>query len=322
MPRPVVLATRHFPDAVERRLATLFEARLNPQDAVWDAAEIARRAQGAVGLMIAAGQRLDEAAIAMLPDSIRIIATFSVGYEHLDVAAAARRGIVCSNTPDVLTDATAEMALLCLLGAARRAWEGQSMLRAGQWHGWAPTQLLGIGLTGKRLGIVGMGRIGQAMARRARACGMEIHYTNRQRLAPALEDGAIFHATVQELLPLSQFLSLHCPLTPQTARLINRDSIAALPDGAVIVNTARGGIVDDEALIAALKSGKVAAAGLDVFEGEPRLDPRYLPLPNTYLLPHMGSASTEARNAMGFCCIDNLQAVLLDGKPAPTRIAV
>lgn len=320
MPRPVVLATRHFPEAVEQRLAALFEARLNPQDALWDGAEIGRRADGAAGLMIAAGQRLDEAAIALLPPSIRIIATFSVGYEHLDVAAANRRGIVCSNTPDVLTDATAEVALLCLLGAARRAWEGQSMLRAGQWHGWAPTQLLGIGLTGKRLGIVGMGRIGQAMAQRARACGMEIHYTNRQRLAPALENGAIFHLTVQELLPLSQFLSLHCPLTPQTARLINKDSIARLPDGAVIVNTARGGIVDDEALIAALKSGKVAAAGLDVFEGEPRLDARYIGLANTYLLPHMGSASTEARNAMGFCCIDNLQAVLLEGRPAPTLI--
>jgi lactate dehydrogenase-like 2-hydroxyacid dehydrogenase len=149
---------------------------------------------------------------------------------------------------------------------------------------------------------------------------MEIHYYNRHRLPPAQEQGAIFHATVEELLPLSQFLSLHCPLTPQTARLINRDSIAALPDGAVIVNTARGGIVDDEALIAALKSGKVAAAGLDVFEGEPKVDARYLGLTNAYILPHMGSASTEARNAMGFCAIDNLQAVLIDGRTAPNLV--
>jgi lactate dehydrogenase-like 2-hydroxyacid dehydrogenase len=320
MPRPIVLATRHFPAAVEQRLDQLFEARLNPQDEIWDAAQTARRAQGADGLMIAAGTRMDEAAIALLPASIKIIATFSVGYEHLDVAAAARRGIVCSNTPDVLTDATADIALLIMLGAARRAWEGQSLLRAGQWTGWTPTQLMGIGLTGKRLGIVGMGRIGQALARRAQACGMEIHYYNRHRLAPDQERGAIFHATIDELLPLSQFLSLHCPLTPQTARLINRDSIARLPDGAVIVNTARGGIIDDEALIGALQSGKVAAAGLDVFDGEPRLDKRYLTLTNAYILPHMGSASTEARNAMGFCAIDNLKAVLLDGKPPPTLI--
>ncbi len=324
MPRPIVLATRHFPAAVEQRLNALFEARLNPEDDLWDSAEIARRAAsasgGADGLMIAAGQRLDAAAIAALPASIKIIATFSVGYEHLDVAAAAARGIVCSNTPDVLTDATADIALLIMLGAARRAWEGQAMLRAGQWHGWAPTQLMGIGLTGKRLGIVGMGRIGQALAQRARACGMEIHYYNRHHLPAAQEQGAIFHETVEELLPLAQFLSLHCPLTPQTAKLVNRDSIAALPDGAVIVNTARGGIVDDEALIAALRSGKIAAAGLDVFEGEPKVDSRYLSLDNAYILPHMGSASTEARNAMGFCAIDNLKAVLIDAKPAPNLV--
>ncbi len=320
MPRPIVLATRHFPAAVEQRLKSLFEARLNPEDDLWDLAEIAQRAAGADGLMIAAGQRIDAAVIDTLPDSIKIIATFSVGYEHLDVAAAAKRGIVCSNTPDVLTDATADIALLIMLGAARRAWEGQAMLRAGKWTGWAPTQLMGIGSTGKRLGIIGMGRIGQALAQRARACGMEIHYCNRHRLPKAQEHGAIFHETVAELLPLAQFLSLHCPLTPQTAKLINRDNISLMPDGAVIVNTARGGIVDDEALIEALRSGKIAAAGLDVFEGEPKVDARYLALENAYILPHMGSASTEARNAMGFCAIDNLKAVLLDAKPAPNLV--
>ena len=179
---------------------------------------------------------------------------------------------------------------------------------------------MGIGLSGKRLGIVGMGRIGQALAKRARACGMEIHYYNRTRLPADSEADAIHYASVEALLPQAQFLSLHCPLTPQTAKLMDAKKIAMLPDGAVLVNTARGGIVDDDAVIAALGSGKLAYAGLDVFDGEPKVDPRYLTLENAFILPHMGSATVETRNAMGFRAIENLKAVLIDGLEPPHRV--
>jgi len=179
---------------------------------------------------------------------------------------------------------------------------------------------MGVGLTGKRLGVVGMGRIGQALASRARACGMEIHYYNRTRLAPEQEQGATYYPTVESLLPQAQFLSLHCPLTPQTVKLMDARRLAMLPEGAVLVNTARGGIVDDEALIAALKSGRLAAAGLDVFDGEPNVDKRYFGIENAFILPHMGSATVETRNAMGFRAIENLKAVLIDGKAPPHRV--
>ena len=243
-----------------------------------------------------------------------------MGYEHIDIAAATARGILVSNTPDVLTDATAEIALLLLLGAARRAHEGADMLRRARWTGWTPTQLMGVGLSGKRLGIVGMGRIGQALAARARACGMEIHYYNRTRLPEAIEASATHYSSVEALLPQAQFLSLHCPLTPQTAKLIDARRLAMLPEGAVLVNTARGGIVDDDALIAALASGRLAAAGLDVFDGEPNVDPRYFAIENAFILPHMGSATIEARNAMGFRAIENLKAVLIDGIAPPHQV--
>jgi lactate dehydrogenase-like 2-hydroxyacid dehydrogenase len=318
--RPVVVATRHFPDAVEERLQALFDARLNPEDRALTPDELIARAQGADGLMVAATGKVDADLIGRLPDSIKIIATFSVGYEHIDVAAAEKRGILVTNTPDVLTDATAEIALLLMLGAARRAHEGAAMLRQDQWTGWTPTQLMGIGLTGKRLGIVGMGRIGQALAVRARACGMEIHYYNRTRLSPQQEQGAIHYSTVEALLPKAQFLSLHCPLTPQTVKLMDARRLAMLPQGAVLVNTARGGIVDDDALIAALKSGRLAAAGLDVFDGEPNVDKRYFGIENAFILPHMGSATIETRNAMGFRAIENLKTVLIDGKEPPHRV--
>lgn len=318
--RPIVVATRHFPDAVEQRLTALFDVRLNPEDRQLSTDELVDRARGADGLMVAATGRIDAELINKLPSSVRIISTFSVGYEHIDIAAATARGIAVSNTPDVLTDATAEIALLLLLAAARRAHEGAEMLRQNRWTGWTPTQLMGIGLSGKRLGIVGMGRIGQALAKRARACGMEIHYYNRTRLPADSEADAIHYASVEALLPQAQFLSLHCPLTPQTAKLMDAKKIAMLPDGAVLVNTARGGIVDDDAVIAALGSGKLAYAGLDVFDGEPKVDPRYLTLENAFILPHMGSATVETRNAMGFRAIENLKAVLIDGLEPPHRV--
>lgn len=318
--KPTVLATRLFPAAVEARLTAGFDARLNPADTIHDGPSIARLAEGCAGIMAAAGDALSAATIATLPASVRIVATFSVGYEHIDVAAAAKRGIIVTNTPDVLTDATADIALLCLLGAARRAQEGAAMLRARQWTGWRPTQLMGTEVTGKRLGIFGMGRIGQAVAERARGFRMQVHYCNRTRLPPELERGAAFHETPEALLPHCDFLSINSPLTPQTRKFLDSRRIGLLPDGAIVVNTARGGVVDDEALIAALKSGKLAAAGLDVFDGEPNLHPGYLDLPNAFLLPHLGSATVETRNAMGFRALDNLEAFLLRGESPPDLV--
>jgi len=321
MPKPRVVATRKFPADVEARLAANFDALLNPDDRLYDAPGLARAAAGCQGVLCAAGDALGAQAIEALPASVRMIATFSVGYEHVDVAAAARRGIKVSNTPDVLTDATADIAMLCLLGAARRAHEGTTMLRAHAWVGWAPTQLMGVHVTGKRLGILGMGRIGQATADRARAFRMTIHYSNRTRLAPALEKGATFHADPEAMLAHCDFLSIHAPLTPATRKWLNAARLTRLPKGAVVVNTARGGVVDDEALIAALKSGHLAAAGLDVFDGEPKLHTGYYGLENAFLLPHMGSATLETRNAMGFRALDNLEAFLLRNATPPDLVS-
>jgi len=318
--KPRVLATRHFPPDVEARLAANFDAVLNPEDRLYDGPALIKAAQGCDGIMCAAGDPLNAETIAGLPVSVRIIATFSVGYEHVDVAAAARRGILVSNTPDVLTDATADIAMLCMLGAARRTHEGTSMLRTHDWVGWTPTQLMGVHVTGKRLGILGMGRIGQALADRARAFRMQIHYSNRTRLAPELEKGAVFHANPDDMLPHCDILSINAPMTAETRKWVNAERIARLPKGAIVVNTARGGVVDDEALIAALKSGHLFSVGIDVFDGEPKIHQGYYGLENAFLLPHMGSATVETRNAMGFKALDNLEAFLLRGETPPDAV--
>ena len=318
--KPRVLATRHFPPDVEKRLAANFDAVLNPQDKLYDGARLAEASKGVDGIMCAAGDPMNAETIGKLADSVKMIATFSVGYEHVDVSAAAKRGIKVSNTPDVLTDATADIALLCMLGAARRAHEGTTMLRTHNWVGWEPTQLMGVHVTGKRLGILGMGRIGQAVADRARAFRMTIHYNNRSRLPKDLEKDATFHANADDMLPHCDFLSINAPMTAETRKWLNAQRIAKLPKGAVVVNTARGALVDDEALIAALKSGHLAAAGIDVFDGEPKIHQGYYGLENAFLLPHMGSATTETRNAMGFRALDNLEAFLLSGRTPPDLV--
>ncbi|HYD69621.1 D-glycerate dehydrogenase [Azospirillum sp.] len=318
--RPVLLVTRRLPEAVEARAARTYDARLNPDDAPQTAPSLVERASGAAGILCCPAEKLTADVIGALPDSVRILATFSVGTDHIDLGAARARGIVVTNTPGVLTDATADTALLLILGAARRASEGESLVRTGGWTGWTPTQLMGTHLGGKRLGVFGMGRIGQAVARRARAFGMSVHYSNRSRLPAELEEGAVFHADPEAMLAATDVLTLHCPATPQTHHWLNAARIARLPRGAVVVNTARGSVVDDEALIAALKDGHVAAAGLDVFENEPNLHPGYRGLPNTFLLPHLGSATVETRNAMGFKALDNLDAFFAGQEP-PDRVA-
>ncbi|MBX3505694.1 MAG: D-glycerate dehydrogenase [Parvibaculum sp.] len=306
MPRPRLFVTRKLPPDVEARLDRDYEATLNPVDGLPTRETILEGADGKDALLVTVTDRIDAGLIGALPDSVKIIATFSVGYDHIDLVAAKARGVTVANTPDVLTDATAEIAMLLMLGAARQATSAIATLRSGQWKNWAPTGMLGMELTGKRLGILGLGRIGRATAKRARAFGMEVHYHNRRRLVAEMEEGATYHPDVESLFRISDVLSLHCASTPETRRIVNRDTIRLLPEKAIVVNTARGDIVDDEALIEALASGRLAAAGLDVFANEPNLHPAYLGLPNAFLLPHLGSATRETRNAMGFRALDNL----------------
>lgn len=317
--KPTVFVTRKLPDAVHQRLLRDYNPRLNPTDKLYSADEIIAGCQGADALLPCPTDKINADLVAKLPASIKVIATFSVGYEHIDIAACKARGIPVGNTPDVLTDATADIALLLMLGAARRAYEGERMVREATWGSWEPTGMLGVHLTGKRLGIYGMGRIGQAVAKRARAFDMVIHYNNRKRLAADLEQGAIFHADAEAMLPHCDFLSINAPSTPETAGFLNAARIAKLPDGAIVVNTARGPLVDDEALIAALNSGKLFAAGLDVYSGEPAINPKYRGVKNAFLLPHLGSATTETRNGMGFKALDNLDAFFA-GRPLPARV--
>ena len=303
-----ILVARRMPDNVTARVSRDFDATLSPDDKIMSSAELIAACQGHTGVICCASEQFTAEVIGKLPDSIKIISTFSVGYEHIDVQAAKARGITVTNTPDVLTDATADIAMLCLLAAARRGAEGERLVRNGQWDSWHTTMLVGTHLGGKRLGIYGMGRIGRAVAQRARGFNMSIHYHNRSKLSPELELGAIYHDSAESLLPNCDFLSINAPSTPQTVNFLDAQRIALLPDGAIVANSARGNMVNDEALIAALKSGKVAAAGLDVFDGEPNINKAYMELDNTFLLPHLGSATTETRDAMGNCCLDNLDA--------------
>lgn len=313
--KPVVLVTRKLPDAVEARLKRDYQAILNPTDQLYRGDELLARAAGVDAILPCHTEKFTAEVINRLPERVKIIANFSVGYDHVDVAAAKRRGLVVTNTPDVLSDATAELTIMLMLGAARRASEGERLVRSRQWRDWSPSFMVGVQMTGKRLGIIGFGRVGQVVARRARGFDMEIHYHNRRRVDPELEAGAIYHATPEELLPHCDFLALHCVASPETLGLLNRERIALLPDGAVVVNASRGVVIDDEALIAALRSGKVYAAGLDVFNNEPEIHPAYRELDNVFLMPHIGSATRETRDAMGFRALDNLDAYFAGREP-------
>jgi lactate dehydrogenase-like 2-hydroxyacid dehydrogenase len=313
--RPVLFVTRKLPDAVEARAARDYDVRLNADDAQYDADALISNSEDVDAILVCSTEKFTADVIDRLSSRVRAIATFSVGYEHIDIDAAKARDLIVTNTPDVLTDATADIALLCLLGAARRQHESAATLRENRWGRWDATNLLGVHMTGKRLGILGMGRIGRAVAKRARAFDMEIHYNNRSKLTPDLEQGAVFHENPEDLLPHSEFLSINCPSTPETHHFLDKKRIALLPDGAVVVNTARGDIVDDKALIAAAASGKISGVGLDVYEGEPSFDQGYLTLSNAFLLPHIGSATVDTRDAMGFRALDNLDAVFAGTEP-------
>ncbi len=310
-----LLMTRRLSPAVIERARRDYDLELNETDHIMTREELVARCQGKDALLVTLTEKFTPEVIAKLPPSVRVIATYSVGHEHIDLEAAKTRRIRVSNTPDAVTIATAEIAMLLILGCARRAPEGERLLKEKKWGGWQPMQLIGRRLDGKRLGIYGMGKIGQALAKRARAFDMEIHYCKRQRLSPAEEQGAIYHETFDSLLAVSEFFSINAPSTPETRGSVNAAALAKLPRGAIVVNTARGDLVNDDDLIAALKSGQVAYAGLDVFKGEPNIHPGYYELENVFLLPHMGTSVIEARNEMGFAALDNIDAVLAGREP-------
>ena len=305
-----IVVTRLLPQFLMERLKSSFVSWVSPHDRTLTSEEIAREVATirADLLLVMAMDRMDAEVIGSLPECVRAIATYSVGHDHIDLEAARARGIAVLSTPDVLSDAVADMGMLLLLGASRRAREASLLLYSGAWHGWSPTQVLGRDVTGGRLGILGMGRIGRAVAYRARrGFDMKIYYHNRSRLPEALEDGATFHSELGTLLAASDFLMLAAPSSPATRGILGADAIGLLPPGAVVANVSRGDLVDDEALIAALRSGRVMAAGLDVFNGEPAIHPGYLSLPNVFLQPHQGSSTIETRMRMGSLLLDSME---------------
>jgi lactate dehydrogenase-like 2-hydroxyacid dehydrogenase len=317
MKKPILVVTSHFIKPVEARIESNYEVRRKTDGTVFTSDELLAAADGADAVLIMPFDRLDAEFFRRVSPSVKVISTYSVGVDHIDLYAAAGRNIAIGYTPAEVTDATADIAMLLLLGASRRAFEAQELVRSGEWTIPRAGALLGWQVTGKNLGIVGMGRIGQAVANRARGFGMKIHYCNPQQLPPEKAGDAVFHADPLELMKVSQFLSLNAPATPATHHFLQAKTIALLPEHAIIVNTARGGLIKDDDLIEALKSGRIAAAGLDVYEGEPKLNPGYVELKNTFLLPHIGTATIESRTNMGMVSLDNIDAVL-NGTLAPS----
>ncbi len=314
-----LLITRRLPDAVEVRANRDYAVTQAADDHQMTTDEIVDKARDVDALVITITDKMRKDVIEALPEHIKIISTFSIGFDHIDLEAAKARGIKVGNAPHGVTVATAEIAMLLMLGAARRAGEGEAMIRTRSWPGWAPLQLVGQRLDTKKLGIFGFGKIGRALAQRARGFDMEIHYHDIMRAKPEDEKGAIYHETLDSLLSVSQFFSINAPSTPETRYFFNASAIEKMPQGAVVVNTARGDLVNDADLIAALKSGRLSYAGLDVFAGEPKINEGYYDLPNTFLLPHLGSAAIEARNQMGYEALDNVDSAFV-GNDMPFKL--
>ena len=301
-----ILVTRNLLPENEERVKKLFDAKLNKADNILSAEELINQSKDCDGILCIGGNKFDKAIIDQLSSSVKIIANYAVGYNNVDVDAAKQRGIVVTNTPEVLTDATADISILLLLGASRRAYEGRKHAETQSWN-WSTNFLMGKQMSNKKLGILGMGRIGRAVAQRARGFGMEIHYHNRSKLSPDLELGATYHDNIKSLFSQSDFLSINCPATAETTNLLNEETINFLPDKAVVANAARGDIIDDAAMIKAMKSGKIFALGLDVYNGEPKINEEYLQLDNLFLLPNLGSSTKRTRIDMGDRAIDNLE---------------
>ena len=301
-----ILVIRNLLLENEERIKKLFDVKLNKEDKIYSSEEILKLSEDCDGILSFTTAKFDKALINNLPNSIKIISNYAVGFSNIDIEAATQRGIVVTNTPDVLTEATADITILLLLGASRRAYEGRKFAEKENWV-WATNFLMGKQMSNKKLGILGMGRIGRAVAQRARGFGMEIHYHNRSKLSPDLELGATYHDNIKSLFSQSDFLSINCPATAETTNLLNEETINFLPDKAVVANAARGDIIDDAAMIKAMKSGKIFALGLDVYNGEPKINEEYLQLDNLFLLPHLGSSTKRTRIDMGDRAIDNLE---------------
>ena len=309
-----ILVTRNLLPENEERIKKIFDVKLNKEDKVYSSEEVLNLSKDCDGILCVGGNKFDAAILNKLSNTVKIIANYAVGFNNVDVDVATKKGIVVTNTPEVLTDSTADISILLLLGASRRAYEGRKFAEEQSWV-WSTNFLLGKQMSNRKLGILGMGRIGRAVAKRARGFGMEIHYHNRTKLAVNLEGGAIYHDNIKSLFNNSEFLSINCPATKETTNLVNEQSINYLPDGAVVTNSARGDIIDDTAMIKAMKSGKVFALGLDVYNGEPKINSEYLKLNNLFLLPHLGSATVRTRIDMGDRAIDNLENFFNNKKP-------
>ena len=309
-----VFVTRKLLKENEQKLQELFEVKLNTNDKIYSAEEIIEGSNNCDGILSSVTDPINSDTISKLSSSIKIIANGAVGFGNIDFKAARAKGISVTNTPDVLTDATADIQILLLLGASRKAYEGRIAAETQNWK-WSWDFLLGKQMSNKRLGILGMGRIGRAVAKRAKGFGMEIHYHNRSKLSSDLEDGAIYHKNLKSLFEQSEFLSINCPATPETIKIINKESLSYLKDNTVVGNAARGDVVDDEAMVDALKSEKIFAYGLDVYNGEPKIHPEYLKLKNIFLLPHLGSATKRTRWDMAYRATKNLEDFFSDKKP-------
>ena len=301
-----ILVTRRLLRSNEDRIKKIYDANLNLNDELYSQDKLIELSQGCDGVLSALTDKLDEKTINRLPDSVKILSNFAVGFGNIDLEAAKKRNIIVTNTPEVLTDATAEIGVLLILGACRRASEGIQGARDADWK-WSADYLIGKQLTGARLGILGMGRIGQKIAKIAKSLGMIVHYHNRSKLSSDKENGSIYHDNLKSLMEVSDVLSVCCPASKETINLINKETLEYLPKGAVVTNVARGDIVDDEALIDALDRRKVYAVGLDVYKGEPNLNPGYLKHKSAFILPHLGSATKETRTAMANLASDNLE---------------
>ena len=319
--KPIVVVTRKLPDVIETRMMELFDARLNSDDASLTHAQLIEAAQVADVLVPTVTDRVDRDVIEKAGPQLRLIASFGTGVDHIDLKAARERGITVTNTPGVLTEDTADMTMALLLAVARRLSEGERLVRSGQWKGWGPTTMLGHRIWGKRLGILGMGRIGQALARRARAFGMSIHYHNRRRVYPDVEQEleATYWDSLDQMLARMDVVSINCPHTPATYHLLSERRLKLLRPHCFIVNTSRGEVIDETALTKMLSKGEIAGAGLDVFEHEPAVNPKLLRLDNVVLLPHMGSATIEGRIDMGEKVIINIKT-FVDGHAPPDRV--
>ena len=307
-----ILVTRRLLQSNEDRLKDLYDVKLNSNDELYSQKKLIEMSKGCDGILSALTDKLDKETIDQLPDSVKILSNFAVGFGNIDLDAAKKKKIIVTNTPEVLTDATAEIGILLILGACRRASEGIEGAKSSNWK-WSADYLIGKQLTDSRLGILGMGRIGKKIAKIAKSLGMIVHYHNRSKLSPDQEDGATYHEDLKSLLTVSDVLSVCCPASKETVNMINKETLDYLPKGAVVTNVARGDIVDDEALIDALNRRKVYAVGLDVYKGEPNLNPGYLKHKSAFILPHLGSATKQTRTAMANLAIDNLEEFFNSG---------